>query len=81
MGKYLLTDLGIICLVFWSIMGVLLAWYIWKLKEFNLDQDAQQQLEDEGSQKMPLVLEAFQEEEIDSFSNAPGSTQPDDPTQ
>ena len=73
MDNFLLTDLGIVCLVFWGAIGAFLIWYAWKLKEFNLGQDADQQFEDEGNEKGPLLLENLQEGEIDDL----GPTQPD----
>lgn len=35
MSDFFLNDLGIACLIFWATLGVLLIWYIHKIKEVN----------------------------------------------
>ena len=81
MGKFLLTDLGAVCLVFWGIIGAFLVWYVWKLKEFDPDHDSRDHLEDEGNVPLPLPLQALQQGETDSFSESLEAINPDQPTQ
>lgn len=63
MGNFLLTDLGIVCLAFWGLIGFLLTWYAWRLREFHLTQDSQQQSEEEEHGTEPLLLENLRENE------------------
>jgi hypothetical protein len=62
MGESMITDIGIACLVFWSIIGILLTWYVWRIKKFNLGHNTFHKLEEEQETE-PLLLENLQENE------------------
>jgi len=60
MGESMITDIGIACLVFWSIIGILLTWYVWRIKKFNLGHNTSHKLEEEQETE-PLLLENLNE--------------------
>lgn len=63
MSESMIHDLGIASLVFWSIIGILLIWYVWRIKKFNLNHDAPHKLEEEHRTE-PLILENLRENEV-----------------
>lgn len=63
MGESTITDLGIACLVFWSIIGILLILYVWRIRKFNLGHDISHKLEEEENGTEPLLLGNLRENE------------------
>lgn len=62
MGKSIITNLGIACLVFWSIIGIVLTWYVWGIKKLNFSHNTSHEIEEERETE-PLLLENLQESE------------------
>ena len=81
MGESMIKDLGMACLVFWSIIGVLLSWYVWKIRIFNLGHNISHKLEEEGHETEPLLLENLRESEHHDFQDeASAMANLEDPT-
>jgi len=57
MGESIVTDLGIVCLVFWSIISFLLALCVLRIRKLNLGHDTSHNLEEEEHGTEPLLLE------------------------
>lgn len=51
--NHFIDNLGTVCFIFWGIIGLLLIWYVCKIKEFNANYTAQE--EQEGDHKIETI--------------------------
>ena len=70
MSDFFLNDLGIACLIFWATLGVLLIWYIHKIKEVNEEGLNHQSIPSEAEPSAEHSLfESLRENEEQEYSS------------
>lgn len=63
MVDFFLNDLGIICLVFWGILGFLFIWYLYKIKPLNVDAIDVREFDEKDTNTKNSLLETLREKE------------------
>lgn len=63
MNDNFLSELGIACLIFWGILGVLLIWHVHRIKDINKAQSHHQEPSEEGMSTENSLLEHLRQME------------------